>query len=69
MTRTQIKSIITKIVDELDTLKMEVEETSEEIEPYEGKDELTFQQEERQEWLDDLVYDLETIIDTLEERL
>jgi len=46
---------------------MDVEEESENIEPYDGKDDLTPQQEERQEYLSDLNYELSEQMDALEE--
>ena len=56
ITKNQIKARLRKIIDELENQKMlleelkdEVENESCEIEPYEGKDELTEQQEERQD--------------------
>ena len=72
MTKTQakkqVKELLTKlwkISDELrelqdyeiDELTSEVDNTRDEIEPYENRDELTEQQEERLEWFDNL-YDL-----------
>lgn len=81
ITKKQIKSRINKIKElienarlELDELKDDVEYEIDCIEPYDGKDDLTPQQEERQEWLedthstlDDQVYSLEEIISYLEE--
>lgn len=67
MTRKQIKIQIAKIREMIYDLRMEVEETYESIEPYEGKDDLTPQQEERQEWLDNCRYELEQAYDNLNE--
>lgn len=60
ITKNQIKSRLKKILevlgeqrDLLEELKDEVENESYDIEPYEGKDDLTESQYERQEWLDD----------------
>lgn len=61
--------------DELESLKDEVRDEADNIEPYDGKDDLTPQQEERQEWLNetadalDSIYDeIESAIDTLNEQ-
>ena len=67
MTKTQVKSTLAKIInmlyeaqDELDTLSYDVEETIDEIVPYENREELTEAQEERKEWLEEA---LDTIND------
>ena len=60
MTRKQVKKQIEKIRELMLELK-------DEIEPYEGKEELTEQQEERKEWLENCQYELETALDNLEE--
>lgn len=81
ITKNQIKSRVKKILevleeqrDLLEELKDEVENESYDIEPYDGKDDLTDSQYERQEWLDDSasilddqIYELETIIEALED--
>lgn len=81
MTKTQIRAIVDKIKDELfnagwkiKDLQSDVEEESENIEPYEGRNELTPQQEERQEWLENAsetleqaINDFDELISTLEE--
>lgn len=67
MTKTQAKKKLEQAIDILQDLLLESEETRDEIEPYENKDELTPQQEERYEWFDELVNGLETIIDELNE--
>lgn len=54
MTRTTIKKRLETILDQLLELQQDVEETKDEIEPYEGKDDLTDQQQERYDWLDEL---------------
>lgn len=54
MTRTTIKKRLETILDQLLELQQDVEETRDEIEPYEGKDDLTDQQQERYDWLDEL---------------
>lgn len=61
MTKTQIKKLLQKTLDKIDVLIIELDEaeneateTADSIEPYEGKDDLTPQQEERQEWFENL---------------
>ena len=65
MTKTQIKAQISKIRDLILELKDEVEITIDDIEPYDGKDDLTPQQEERQEWLEEVMNELENASDSL----
>lgn len=83
MTKSQAKSKIVQILEALESVKdivddlaSEAEETADDIEPYEGKDDLTEAQEERQEWFGDLasiLYDAyESLADAqnnLEEKL
>lgn len=76
MNRNQIKKTLEKIIDkmndiilELDDLKSECENTIEEIEPYENKWDLTPQQEERKEWLENLAQDLENTIDSINDNV
>lgn len=80
MTKTQIKAELNKIVEmlneaqeRLDNLSYDVEEERDSIEPYENRNDLTEQQEERYEWLDetldtinDKANDLTDIISDLE---
>jgi len=80
MTKTQIKSELNEIIEmlnkaqeRLDTLSYDVEEARDSIEPYENRNELTDQQQERYEWLDealdtinDKANDLTDIISDLE---
>lgn len=61
MNKREIKKELKNIADQVEALADEVETTRDDIEPYDGKDDLTEQQEERYEWLDDLscyLYDL-----------
>lgn len=61
MNKREIKKELENIADEVKALADEVEAERDLIEPYEGKDDLTEQQEERYDWLDDLcvyLYDL-----------
>lgn len=73
LTRTIIKknlrTPLEKLEDlksDLEALKDDVENESYSIEPYEGKDDLTPYQEERQEWLDNVSEALGTIIDGMD---
>lgn len=75
MTKNQARASLKKIVEKLENalsdledLKNEVEETKDNIEPYEGKEELTTEQEERQEWFEDLFSVLDTAYDNIEEQ-
>lgn len=72
LTKTQVKSRLQKITEQLEELlnqiedlKTDCEDEAENIEPYDGKDELTEAQEERQEWLTDTAYTLDTQYDSL----
>lgn len=81
MTKNEAKKWIREILEKVaelretaDDLNNEAEYTYDEIEPYEGRDELTPAQEERQEWfrdltdkLSDAVSSLDTIESDLEE--
>lgn len=83
MTRTQARAILNKLynegclgklnsilgecIEELDSLISECEETRDEIEPYEGKEDLTEQQQERYDWFDELISDLESLKSDLED--
>lgn len=62
-----------EIRDLMSDLRDEAEETLNEIEPYEGKDDLTPAQEERQDWfdsqreaLDNAIDDIDNIVSNLE---
>lgn len=76
LTKTQIKKRIGELLDkmidlkyELENLYDEVEEEINNIEPYEGKDDLTPQQEERQQWLEDTNYTIDSAKLELEESI
>ena len=62
-----LKDKLEALREELEELKSDIEEESSEIEPYEGKEDLTPQQEARQEWLDNSSGTLETVISSLED--
>lgn len=73
MTKTQVKARVKKLLEqlgdiraELSDLRDEVEETRDDIEPYEGFNDLTPEQEERQEWFDSTYYSLDEAVDSLE---
>lgn len=74
MTKTQAEKAVRLLVQKieeamsmLEDLKNEVEETAENIEPYENKDDLTPQQEERLEWFEELGEALDSAEDNLTE--
>ena len=74
ITKTQIKSKLNDLFERISTIRMELEELQsdvemerDDIEPYEGKDDLTEQQEERQEWLDNTAYTIGEMVDSLNE--
>lgn len=60
---------VARIREEVSDLNADVDETYNEIEPYEGRDELTPAQEERQEWfsnLNDKLNDAESTLESIE---
>lgn len=75
--RTEIeyrKGWLANVADYLESLIMKIDDTISEIEPYEGRSELTEAQEEREQWLqnvsdflNDKLDDLRNIVDTLED--
>lgn len=65
--KTQFQKMLRKIYDQVEDVRMLLEEESESIEPYEGKDELTQAQEERQEWLDNAQSTCQDFLDNIEE--
>lgn len=74
MTKTQAQKKIRELLEtlssareEAEDLRDESEETYESIEPYEGMNELTPAQEERQEWFDCLTSALNDLCDNIEE--
>lgn len=73
MTKSQAKASLRKILektaelkDQVEDLKNEAEETAENIEPYEGKNDLMDAQLERQEWFEELASSLEELYDSLD---
>ena len=73
MTKTQLRSRLRKLLDQLEDIKSElsdirdeVEETKDNIEPYEGYNDLAPEQEERQEYFEEAYYALDNAIDALE---
>ena len=73
MTKTQAKAALRKLMERIDDinaelydLKAELEETAENIEPYEGYNDLTPEHEERQEWFEGAASALEDLIDAID---
>lgn len=69
MTKTQARKQLAKIKELVENLRIEVEETIDSIEPYEGKDELTEAQEERLEWFEELQQVIEDFEYELDDKL
>lgn len=74
MTKTQVKVRLREILasvgdlrDLIEELQSDVQDVVDEIEPYEGKDELTEAQAERQEWFEEVGNVLEEADDKLSE--
>lgn len=67
MTKTQIKKKLGTILKYIRSLQSEVEDVRDSIEPYEDKEDLTNQQQEKYEWLDELASQLEDAYNNLEE--
>ena len=65
----ELRDKLELLVSELEDLQGDLENESSEIEPYEGKDDLTPQQEERQEWLDESASNVEQAINEVNEAL
>lgn len=73
ITRRQIESrinVLTKkledIYEQINDLKDAIEEEADSIEPYDFKYELTPAQEERKEWLEDCVYQLDEVLEYID---
>lgn len=73
MTKNQWKRRLGELAEKCRALYSELEEAKDDlsadyddIEPYEGRDELTPQQEERQEWLDNLASEIDDGMSSLE---
>lgn len=73
-TKTQFKKRIDGLKEQLSNLRLEFEDLqsdleseSSDIEPYEGKNELTALQEQRQEWLDNSASTIEDTVNSLQE--
>lgn len=65
MKTNQVKRKVGAIREMILDLLADVEETRDNIEPYEDKDDLTDQQQERYDWLDDCATALQDSLDTL----
>lgn len=74
MTKAQIKKQASQLLDKLTELKCELEDfqglvqdESDNMEPYEGKNDLTEKQQERQEWLEDFASIIDDAANSLQE--
>lgn len=67
MTKTQIKKRLGDILSRIQNLQCEVEDTRDNIEMYDCRDDLTEQQQERYDWLDELASLLGSVASDLEE--
>lgn len=72
MTKTQAKSKLRKLKEmlenitcEIEDLKQDIDDTAESIEPYEGCNDLTQEQYDRQEWFEEVGSNLEDLIDSI----
>lgn len=65
MKTNQVKRKVGQIREIILDLLADVEETRDNIEPYDDKDDLTDQQQERYDWLDDCATALQDSLDTL----
>lgn len=75
MTKTELKArvrraleLLGELKDELDDIRSDAECAAEEIEPYEGRYDLTQAQEDRQAWLEELAECLSDGVDELDGR-
>ena len=73
MTKSEAKKLVRELLskvwelkDATEDLAAEVDDTYNEIDPYEGRDELTTAQEERQEWFSELSDKLNEAVSALE---
>lgn len=73
MTKTQWKKRLKELAEKCRALYSELEEAKDDLSadyddivPYEGRDELTPQQEEKQEWLDSLVSEIDDGMSSLD---
>ena len=73
MTKSEAKKLVRELLskvwelkDATEDLAAEVDDTYNGIEPYEGRDELTTEQEERQEWFSELSDKLNEAVSALE---
>ena len=62
----ELESAIDTAIETIDDVINDVENERDNIEPYEGKDDLTDKQQERYDWLDNLLDDLNSLKDDLE---
>lgn len=72
ITKQQFKKMIQNLNEELSNIRLkfedlqsDLENESSEIEPYDGKENLTTAQEERQQWLDETATIIDDLVSTL----
>ena len=63
----EFKEKISNLRIELEELQSDLETESSDIEPYEGRNDLTPLQEERQEWLDNSASQIEEAVNAMQE--
>ncbi len=73
LTKTQIKKQTKSLLEKLEEIKLELEELHDDveneisnIEPYEGRNELTKAQQDRQDWLDNVSSALDELINNID---
>ena len=73
LTKPQLKIRVSLLIEGLEDLKSKIEDARDDaecerdgIEPYEGHDDLTQAQEERQEWFDDAYSNLDECVSSIE---
>lgn len=64
--KTYFIKMLRSVYNIVDTLKSHIEQVSNDIEPYEGRSELTEAQSQRQEWLDDTASICQEFLDGLD---
>lgn len=62
----KLDGVLCEAIEELESVYADMEETKDNIEPYENKDDLTEQQQERYDWFEELCSDLEELRDSLD---
>lgn len=62
----KLDNAICEAIEEMENVISDMEETRDSIEAYEGRDDLTEQQQERYDWFDEVISDLEELKDYLD---